>query len=251
MHAGEPRIDDIGSVRRAPSNPRWRINGVVSADWHVLAVVHGGLAQYEVDGERLLLRRGDILLLRPGMQRSGHADARAPWDFTVCSFRLAGTLRAPLRLAGGARSPALRLADELLAAWRSATRGRRFLALARLHELLALLVAGGDAAQDGRIRDVLAGLLALPPARLPSAETTARGCGLSTSRFRELFRESTGMAFHHWQLVRRLELARSALLSGEADIATAAARSGFTDTRYFSRLFHRHLGTTPSACLPR
>lgn len=249
MALNDPRIVEIGIVRREKPHAHWRIDGVVGPNWHILAIVHRGLASYQVDGEHYTLRRGDLLCMHPGMRRSGMADPRDPWDFTVCGFRVAGRLAAPVQLVCGPRSPVLRLADELRTAWATATRGRQFLALARLHEIVDILTAGGDAKIDNRIRAALEHLATLPPARLPSATTVARTCGLSPSRFRELFRAATGMAFHHWQIVRRLELARSLMLSGQADLTQAATQAGFADTHYFSRMFRRHLGTTPSSCL--
>jgi AraC-like DNA-binding protein len=243
-----PRVLEIGFVRREPPNPRWQISGTLGPDWHVLAVSHGGLASYQVDGNHLVFRRGDVLCLQPGMQRTAASNPRDPWDFTVCGFRLSSALQAPVQLTGGPRSPALRLAEELLAAWTATTREGGYRAFARLHDLLALLAAGGAAGADPRIEAALARLATLPPAGIPSAATVARTCGLSPSHFRDLFRAATGQPFHHWQLVRRLECARGLLLGGATDLAAVAMQAGFSDTRYLSRMFRKHLGTTPSAC---
>lgn len=78
----------------------------------------------------------------------------------------------------------------------------------------------------------------------------ARRAGMGQATFTRHFRAATGetpMAF----LVRlRLEDAMHYLAAG-MNVTMAATHAGFDDSNYFTRLFHRHFGETPSQCRQR
>lgn len=63
---------------------------------------------------------------------------------------------------------------------------------------------------------------------------------------RRLFRQEHGMAPHDYLTKLRLDHAAHLLRDEGVSVSEAAFRSGFYDRLYFSRLFHRHMGITPS-----
>lgn len=241
-------VPEIGFVRTRRAPPGWQLDGTIPAAWHLLVTVLGGEARYRIDGRDQRMVRGDLFCLRPGMQRTADTDPRNPIEFILCGFRTNEPL--PLRRSCGNRSPVFRLAGEMLAGWQGAAPGGQHLAYARLHELLSILMEGDSPSGDPRIAELVTRLGLVPPARLPSAEVAARSCSLSVSRFRGLFRAEMGLPYQQWLIRCRLDAARRQLLNGDAGIQEAAARAGFGDPHYFSRMFRRHLGITPSSCLP-
>lgn len=64
------------------------------------------------------------------------------------------------------------------------------------------------------------------------------------SHLSRLFKKDLGKPFSEFVLKRRMERARSLLLSG-MKVYEAAAMTGFKQTSYFSRVFHRYWGVPP------
>jgi AraC-like DNA-binding protein len=79
------------------------------------------------------------------------------------------------------------------------------------------------------------------------AKALAQDMGLSTSRFRAVFKEHTGVAPHQYQIDVRMNLARHWLNESNHTISEIAEMLGFSSVYYFSRLFKRKEGVPPSA----
>lgn len=75
----------------------------------------------------------------------------------------------------------------------------------------------------------------------------ARNLGLSTSHFRYLFKESTGMPFHKYVVASRLECARQLLLESDASVSEIAATVGFSSAAHFTRAFNQRFGGSPKS----
>jgi AraC-like DNA-binding protein len=74
----------------------------------------------------------------------------------------------------------------------------------------------------------------------------AQELGVSYSWFRHTFTAHTGLGPHQYLLELRLVHARNLLAQTEFSIKEIAARTGFEDEFYFSRLFRQKLDLTPS-----
>ena len=69
---------------------------------------------------------------------------------------------------------------------------------------------------------------------------------INADYMRRLFRQEHGMSPHEYLTKLRLDHAAHLLRYEGAGVSEAAYRSGFYDPLYFSRLFHRYMGVTPS-----
>ena len=74
----------------------------------------------------------------------------------------------------------------------------------------------------------------------------ARAANLSNSRFRELFKVLIGMSPKQFCLHVQIEKAKQLLASSELCIHEIAERIGTPDSHYFSRIFSRKVGVSPS-----
>lgn len=74
-----------------------------------------------------------------------------------------------------------------------------------------------------------------------------RDIPINTDYLRRLFRQEHGMAPHAYLTKLRLDHAAHLLRYESASVSEAAFRAGFYDPLYFSRLFHRRMGMTPSS----
>jgi AraC-like DNA-binding protein len=243
------RVQDIAFIRRRVGGPAWRIDNRVPDEWPILVTGLAGRAFYQVDGQRFTVNPGDLAWMRGGCLRQAAADPGSAWTFVTASFSLAAAPAFPMHAALGARAASRHIAEEMAAAWAAGDPAHRLLALGRLYELLHLLLRDGAQTGDPRLNGLIADLRTRPATAPLPAAALAKELGVSPSHFRQLFQTATGVPPHRWQNQRRLEHARDLLLEGES-IAHAAASAGFSDLHYFSRLFRRHLGTTPSACQP-
>jgi AraC-like DNA-binding protein len=75
-------------------------------------------------------------------------------------------------------------------------------------------------------------------------EALAKKLGVGYRHFRRMFQEATGLAPHQYLLNLRLNHAKRLL--GTLPVAEVAARVGFPDPLYFSRLFKRKVGVAPT-----
>lgn len=69
---------------------------------------------------------------------------------------------------------------------------------------------------------------------------------LSRSEFSRAFRREQGTSFKQFLLAYRISKARDLLAEPHMTVSDAAYSAGFSDTSYFSRLFRRLAGMTPS-----
>lgn len=83
-------------------------------------------------------------------------------------------------------------------------------------------------------------------ARPVKIEEVARHVGLSPSRLSHLFKDHTGRSVIAYLHELRIAQASAALLDKTAGVEAIAAAAGFSDPRFFTRVFRRHTGATPS-----
>ena len=74
----------------------------------------------------------------------------------------------------------------------------------------------------------------------------AHSVGLSSSRFRQLFRTKTGLSPIRYFQIYRMELARELLETTQLSILEIMLRVGVNDRSHFERRFKRVYGITPS-----
>lgn len=79
-----------------------------------------------------------------------------------------------------------------------------------------------------------------------AVEQLARMCGLSTGCFRRIFSECVGMTPVEYRNKLRMEKAAMLLRTGSCTVGEAGEAVGISDIKYFSKLFKRHTGVSPS-----
>lgn len=78
-----------------------------------------------------------------------------------------------------------------------------------------------------------------------SISSLADMCSVSETYFRKQFKNLYSVPPNQYIINLRLENASQLLQSGLYTVAEAAEKSGFGDTKYFSRVFKKHFGQTP------
>lgn len=83
--------------------------------------------------------------------------------------------------------------------------------------------------------------------RAMSLETTATALNISPNRLSRLFSEETGQGFSDYLIDYRIERAKEMLLQPGASIKQVSLSCGYPDPNYFSRLFKKVTGLTPTS----
>jgi AraC family transcriptional regulator len=78
-------------------------------------------------------------------------------------------------------------------------------------------------------------------------EELAALVGLSAKHFARAFRQSTGVPPHRWLIERRIERAKTLLITADLGLAEIALACGFADQSHFTAAFRRGTGVTPGA----
>ena len=79
-----------------------------------------------------------------------------------------------------------------------------------------------------------------------SLDEIARHVCLSPSRLAHLFRSQIGVNIVRWREDQRIILAKHLLLTTTTPVSALAARVGYDDQLYFSRVFRKRVGISPS-----
>lgn len=253
---------------------RYRANDVdvVARSSAVLVTVHLGPPVTMVQtrckkADRRRITKGDITVTPPGKskgwQHRGHADFVALWLAPALirnSAAVAGEIR-PERVEildnFGTRDPQIeQLGLSLLSELECEGFGGRLyaesLASALAVHLLRRYSTAGAAVQPTAtvlpsfklrrateyINDNLGRNLAL--------SEIARTLAMSSYHFARVFKQTTGVAPHHYLIERRVESAKSLLRETDLSITEIAHRVGCTNQSHFSMLFHRATAMTPS-----
>ena len=74
----------------------------------------------------------------------------------------------------------------------------------------------------------------------------ARTAGMSPHYFSELFKQTTGLSPHQYVLRQKIERAKQHLRDPRANVIEASAMTGFVDQSYFTKVFRRLVGVTPT-----
>ena len=82
--------------------------------------------------------------------------------------------------------------------------------------------------------------------RLSNSELAAL-VGVSKNYFGRAFKVSTGRTPHEYIIKERIAHAKRLISYGDLPLSQVALEAGLTDQAHLSRLFRRHVGTTPSA----
>ncbi len=89
-------------------------------------------------------------------------------------------------------------------------------------------------------------LEAAPLAQEVSVSAAARAAGCSRSHLSRLFRKHTGDTFENYVIRKRVQVGKRLLLDPNKSVAEVAELAGFSDQSYFSRVFRKVVGCSPS-----
>lgn len=270
-------VDEIHFVVRREADAAWRYARGANRRRHILAFAADGRAHYECHGRGFTVQAGQLLFFPRGTVHAGRSDPRKPWTFYSTAFTLRSRSGGPgaeraLNAALAEVGPLVQLPNhhEVQAMFRQLERlwiERQPAYAMHCRAIVQQVLAMSFAAVHGRLPDVphahrIAAIMQMlqrqgegegvdGPWQRHSVAELADMAGLSPSRFRTLFHQVTGQSVVRYQNALRINRAKDLLLSGECTVTEAAELVGFRDVYYFSRLFKKMTGVTPSTLRQR
>ena len=251
-------ITQLNHVIKQKPNPDWHNNRLFYKSEYIMVVVLHGKAEYTINSEKIRLNTNDIIIFPPGIVRAGYSDKVNPWEFISINFNLM------------LNEDSKKYFDKDYLYFKNIGSGiiSKFLDIAYLWEGKSPLFAVKCRAL---ISDILYELIksSLPNNKIPhtekletartyiqanfrkniNIESLSKSLNLSVSYFRKLFTQAYGQSPQQYIISLRINTAYDLLASGEVNVSEVAILSGFDDIYYFSKLFKRRTGFSPSQIL--
>ena len=115
-----------------------------------------------------------------------------------------------------------------------------------IHDNYLKLVSASTSSTDIQsLNPVISHLLEHPEA-LPNLTNAAHMAGMSYSHFSRVFQKSTGYSYSHFCNQLRIRRAEELLISTNMSITAISCAIGIDTLPYFTKLFHKYNGLTPS-----
>lgn len=244
-------------------------------DFYELVTVLSGSAEHIVDGERSLISKGDVFVIgksivhgfenpkdfricnimyRPDMLFSGEQDIRQLPGFHALFllepyFSSTQHFQSRLKLTPADFAQIQPLLDLAEAEYNSDNPGRRTLVLSVVRQLAVILSRLYDCPAKPReiagIADAAAFMEAHYNENISISDAAARS-HYSQRHFIRLFTSAYGVTPQKYLLNVRVRHACAMLRDSSLSVTETALRCGFSDSNYFSRIFKKHTGYSPS-----
>ena len=210
-----------------------------------LTVLLKGELLYTVDHTPIHLQPGDVIFLPSGTLRS-RARPDEPCDYISFNFITEEPPSLPHYIKGGADGD-VRLFLAAFDAIGADTYGED--SEVTEHLLAALLLLLEQRVQSARIHVLTRRILDYIHENLSqriSLEQIGRACFFSPVYCDTVFKRDMGCSIIDYTLMRRISLAKKMLAEGSRTLVQIAERVGFEDYNYFSRVFKKRTGYSPS-----
>jgi len=231
-----------------------RHNSTVPADameahqifYYDLTLVLNGTLFYVIDGKEVTLQSGDAILIPPGSVRERH-ESTENTDYISFNFTSSHFFALPLHIEDALHSDAL----FLLSAF-DKINGRSYLDHKEENEhlLACLLLVLENRVKARGIHPLVRTIMKYVHLHLGeriTLEDIGRETFFSPIYCDTLFKKETGRSIIDYTIEKRIDEAKRLLLEGAVPLSDIAEHLGFHDYNYFSRVFKKRSGYTPSA----
>jgi AraC-like DNA-binding protein len=245
----------------APYLYAWE-DGRVFSEYQFLALTRGRGVLETATCPHLELQAGDLFILFPGEWHRFRPDPATGWDENFVGFdgdyarHLMQSFFTPGQpiLRGAATADTVQLIRQIAERAGDTSPETAPLVFADMITLITRLVlftrvsaASEHRAARLKVNEARERILKQAFQRV-DFRALAAGLGLSYTVFRRLFQRETGHAPLAYQLEVRVSHARVLLEQTDLSVSEIAQRTGFANVFYFSKMFTKRAGQTPTAC---
>ena len=233
--------------------------GPIVRSGYLIHYILGGQGYYKTKETMYHLKEGDAFLICPDELIYYEADRKDPWIYTWIGFqgvKIKGFLERTSLLSSPVfhygRDDRIRLCHEKMFEASHLNANRDLMMNSILYEYLFLLASKFPREQytpgEKQINYVEEALTYLESnyACNVSVQDLADSIGLNRSYLHRLFKSAIGSSVQEYLLDLRIRKACALLKSTELPVSIISLSVGYEDTLYFSRLFKRKKGVSPS-----
>ncbi len=223
-------------------------------DYHIVAMILGGSAQYRVDGKTFTVQKGDVVFLRKDTQYNAKVISEEPWEHIVVAFRTHGDDSAlppdgAMKVSRGSRFE--ELFRQVYSVWSECAFGYKIQTKGIIHHILFSLM-------QERVSSLFGSNTALQALKEVTdyveqnywqkitVEELAERSGYSPSHFARVFTKVYETSPIQYVNQIRIMHAKNLLRTGQYTLTQIAQECGFSNVYYFSRCFKQITGTTPA-----
>jgi len=246
-------VTDIDFVLFRVTNSQWKLCNIENKNYYTLVFVTNGNAIYEVSGENIRVEKGDVVFFHKGKLHSVKSDKKNPWSFYSVAFDISNMENKDI-IPMLTRIKQFGQYDEFFrminSEWTAKKTGSlikcRSLIMDILYNLIQEVeIKRPDELHYAKIEKVKGFLIENYRKTFTVSELSAIA-GLSSSYFRMIFKKNTAMTVIQYQNKVKISKACDLLLSESCNVTEAAYSVGYNDIYYFSRVFKKIKGMSPS-----
>ncbi len=255
-HTRDFLVSDLGYF---PLTERHRVERLKGIRSYVLILVEAGQGWLELAGKRHAMSKGQVAIIPPHCPHAYGSDSHHPWKIYWFHFTGSGaeallqwtpfSKDKPVMLCSTAETLRRHFRTVLTTAERGFSE-HTLLELSRsLINILTLLHTRNPATHTTRHATRIEQMMDRMREQMhePASLTSyAKRCGLSVSRFSEAFRQHCGVSPMAYLTELRIQRAGLLLETSELSVNEIARQTGFEDALYFSRVFRKQTGHSPS-----
>jgi len=223
---------------------------------YLLTYVVEGNATLSVGGKKIALHKGDFYIMFPASGASYVTSANKPWSIRWITLKGSQADELLPLMGFSPDNPVVSVSnpqavEEILKelffiALREDLKSK-ISALSLLYELLgAVLKTENTIPQNKTVSDAVDYIAAHFSDKKLSVEALANAFFLNSNYFSKLFTKHVGMTPAKFILKTRMEKAKKLLRFTHLSIGEVTEAVGFSDPLYFSRVFHRLVGLSPT-----
>lgn len=238
--------------------PNWHTNpGII--EYTDITYVISGKAEYYINDKVYPVQAGDLLCIQPFSKRGFRTFPECPIDAQCLNF-IARThdgkhypIPFPIISHIGEYQEMAPLYKEIQKAFLMKETGYRLhlqaYVLLLMEKFYQLVFRDSESQSlDSRIRKAMEYAATHYQEQIKLSEV-AQMVSLSPTYFGNLFKHQTGISFQQYVTSIRIDQAENMLLFGENNVGEVAELCGFSDIFYFSKVFSRIKGVSPSKVL--
>jgi len=213
--------------------------------YYDLTIVLDGALQYQIDGTPIPVAAGDALLIRQGMLRARDATTEKI-DYISFNFHAESAPDLPLLMRGAVQNETklmIAACDEIAKRHPLGYEDTATLLLA------AILRSFGENLKETSVSPLTAKIVAYLHKNLTHRVTLSdigKMTFFSPVYCDTVFKKDMGVSIIDYLLGRRIAEAKKLLIEGTFSLSEIARQSGFEDSNYFSRVFKKRTGYTPT-----
>ncbi len=223
-------------------------------DYHLVALILSGSAQYRMNRKTFTVQKGDVVFFRKGTHYNAKVISNELWEHIVIAFRTEGNMDqfppdGVIKVSHGNRFE--ELFRQIYSVWSQCGFGYKIQTKAILHQILFSLIRENVSHLLGR-NTALQALKAAADyveqnyREKITVEELAERSGYSPSHFARVFTKVYDTSPIQYVNQIRIMHAKNLLRTGQYTIAEIAQECGFSNVYYFSRCFKQITGTTPA-----